>query len=573
MNIKSNDSNIKTTENYSSSNNRKNSSDSNNSIKKKLSLKYSNLNLKNFEDFDYLINYYYHYINDSDSNLKDYKLTKDDLTTINKIKHDVVQNRHFKKWYLMSYSSEQIKYFSKFNNDGLYNYYKKINDKDYTNENKNFTISQSEEGLKYYYKFRKKHFKSRVFKGPPEPFRIISYFIVSSIKIRYSFFYDEILKNDLDEKIDNQIKKDLDRSMIEIETISNYTSTLQNNLKTSVNNFDFDEEEKYLEKFDYDIDDIYLKYCKNPLYNILKVVALIDKELSYCQGMNFIISFLLFITKGNEIDSFYLIINLLSKTFNRKFGIRGFFTEGFPKLNFFLYIFDKNLKKKLPKIYDLIYIKLEYPKECWIGKWIQILFIHILPKDKLIRLFDAIFSYNIKFIISFSLGLLHVLEQKIICISDVNDLCNLFKSLKSNKGFEKRLKLNIDEILKISKDKYFFTNKEMYEYITEYINENKITKKVSIFDDIKYDLNILNNYKIGSEYDFINNNINDEEKDEIDIESIVKQLKPCKKISNENVSDDEANLKESIKINHKIPFSSKNNSISHIKNPFIENHN
>ena len=573
MNIKSNDSNIKTTENYSSSNNRKNSSDSNNSIKKKLSLKYSNLNLKNFEDFDYLINYYYHYINDSDSNLKDYKLTKDDLTTINKIKHDVVQNRHFKKWYLMSYSSEQIKYFSKFNNDGLYNYYKKINDKDYINENKNFTISQSEEGLKYYYKFRKKHFKSRVFKGPPEPFRIISYFIVSSIKIRYSFFYDEILKNDLDEKIDNQIKKDLDRSMIEIETISNYTSTLQNNLKTSVNNFDFDEEEKYLEKFDYDIDDIYLKYCKNPLYNILKVVALIDKELSYCQGMNFIISFLLFITKGNEIDSFYLIINLLSKTFNRKFGIRGFFTEGFPKLNFFLYIFDKNLKKKLPKIYDLIYIKLEYPKECWIGKWIQILFIHILPKDKLIRLFDAIFSYNIKFIISFSLGLLHVLEQKIICISDVNDLCNLFKSLKSNKGFEKRLKLNIDEILKISKDKYFFTNKEMYEYITEYINENKITKKVSVFDDIKYDLNILNNYKIGSEYDFINNNFNDEEKDEIDIESIVKQLKPCKKISNENVSDDEANLKESIKIYHKIPFSSKNNSISHIKNPFIENHN
>ncbi len=50
----------------------------------------------------------------------------------------------------------------------------------------------------------------------------------------------------------------------------------------------------------------------------------------------------------------------------------------------------------------------------------------------------------------------------------MNDLCKLFKTLKSDKGFEKRLKLNIDEILKISKDKYFFTNKDMYEYITEY---------------------------------------------------------------------------------------------------------
>ena len=54
------------------------------------------------------------------------------------------------------------------------------------------------------------------------------------------------------------------------------------------------------------------------MYNILKA-ALIDKELSYCQWMNFIISFLLYIIKGNEIDSFYLIINLLNKIFNKKF--------------------------------------------------------------------------------------------------------------------------------------------------------------------------------------------------------------------------------------------------------------
>jgi hypothetical protein len=208
--------------------------------------------------------------------------------------------------------------------------------------------------------------------------------------------------------------------------------------------------------------------------------------------------------------------------------------------------------------------------------WIQTLFVHILPKDKLIRLFDAIFSYNIKFIISFSLGFLHVLENKINNILDGIDLYNLFKIFKIKKGFEKRLKLNIDEILKISKDKYFFTNKDMYEYITEYINENKITKKVSVFDDIKYDLNILNNYKIGSEYDFINNNLynnKEDEKEEIDIESIVKQLKPCKKLNKENISDEETNLRESGKNFHKIPYSSKNNSFTHIKNPFIENHN
>ena len=53
--------------------------------------------------------------------------------------------------------------------------------------------------------------------------------------------------------------------------------------------------------------------------------------------MNFIISFLLYITKGTEIDSFYLIIILSSKTFNKKFGIRGIFQK-FSKIEFiFIY--------------------------------------------------------------------------------------------------------------------------------------------------------------------------------------------------------------------------------------------
>ncbi len=50
-------------------------------------------------------------------------------------------------------------------------------------------------------------------------------------------------------------------------------------------------------------------------------------------------------------------------------------------------------------------------------------------------------------------------------------------------------------------------------------------------------------------------------KEEIDIESIVKQLKPCKNLNKENNFDDETNLMESGNI-HKISFSSKNNSIS-----------
>ena len=99
---------------------------------------------------------------------------------------------------------------------------------------------------------------------------------------------------------------------------------------------------------------------EKPLLRILKVIALIDKELSYCQGMNFIVGFLLFITNGNEIDSF---IALLSKTYNNKYGIRGFFTNKFPLLQFYIWIFHKEFSKKFSKIYNL-FSNLEIQNEC-----------------------------------------------------------------------------------------------------------------------------------------------------------------------------------------------------------------
>ena len=45
---------------------------------------------------------------------------------------------------------------------------------------------------------------------------------MSNIKNWYSFFYEEIIKNDLDEKIDKKLKR-FKSKHVWIETISNYT--------------------------------------------------------------------------------------------------------------------------------------------------------------------------------------------------------------------------------------------------------------------------------------------------------------------------------------------------------------
>ena len=214
----------------------------------------------------------------------------------------------------MSYSSEQLKFLSNIPSNEISKSLNLFNEFSLDQKNLN-SISQSENGLRNYYLKNKKHFKTRVIKGPQNPFRNLSYIILSNIPIdRVSNFYYEILKNNLEIDIEKQINNDLPKTLIE--------SKIQ--FKTEINDKNQDEENNHLKKME------------KPLLRILKVIALINKELSYCQEMNFIVGFLLFITNGNEIDSFYLMIALLSKTYNNKYGIRGFFTNKFPLLQFYI---------------------------------------------------------------------------------------------------------------------------------------------------------------------------------------------------------------------------------------------
>ena len=270
--------------------------------------------INKFTDYDYLIQAEYDNINETEGKLYKNEFTKEDKIILNNIKNDKVEKRHFKKWYKMSYSSEQLKFLSNIPSNEISKSLNLFNEFSLDQKNLN-PISQSENGLRNYYLKNKKHFKTRVIKGPQNPFRNLSYIILSNIPIdRVSNFYYEILKNNLEIDIEKQINNDLPKTLIE--------SKIQ--FETEINDENQDEENNHL------------KNMEKPLLRILKVIALINKELSYCQGMNFIVGFLLFITNGNEIDSFYLMIALLSKTYNNKYGIRGFFTNKFPLLQFYI---------------------------------------------------------------------------------------------------------------------------------------------------------------------------------------------------------------------------------------------
>ena len=529
-------------ENILNENPNSNSSTEINSIGRTNSFTYSN----KFSDYDYLIQAEYDNIFETEGKLYKNEFTKEDKIILNNIKNDKVEKRHFKKWYKMSYSSEQIKLLSNIPSNEISKSLNNFNQFSLNQINLN-SISQSENGLRNYYLKNKKHFKSRVIKGPPYPFRNLAYVTLSNIPIdRVSNFYYEILKNNLENNIENQINQDLPRSLIES----------QNLFEKEINNLEEENEENN-----------FLQNIQKQILRILKVIALIDKELSYCQGMNFIVGFLLYITNGNEIDSFYLMIALLSKTYNDKYGIRGFFTNKFPLLQFYIWIFNIEFSKKFSKLYNL-FSNLQIPNECWISKWFQTLFVHNIPYCNLIRLWDFIFTDGIKGLISICLSLIDYLEKDFEKVKDETEVTDIFKRIRKDSKF-----VDIKKIIELASKKYHIKKKYLSKYKKEYIIEKNIKTKTSVFDDIKYDMNIIKNYIIGSNLDFINNFEGQKFDVEIDFNEYSKKLNKCKKFSsnvkyNKSMDKDYDCIIRESKLEHNIPYSNHYSDDLKFHNPF-----
>ena len=270
---------------------------------------------------------------------------------------------------------------------------------------------------------------------------------------RDSKLYEEFLNEDIDSKTEEQIKKDLNRTYFQNES---YT------------------------------DDQIKK-----LYNILKVFSLQDKEIGYCQGMNFITKFILKVTNYNEIDTFYLISYLFGE-------IRGYFTEDFPLLKVNIHIFTIFFKKILPKLYDH-FEKMEIPNELWIGKWMQTLFTICLPYDITCRIWDSLFAYGIDFIIPLSISILKAIEGDLLKFLDSSDVIEYFKECLFPQSLKKIYKnyedytYSIDKIISYGKRLYKAMNEEAISNIKkEYESENNINLEQLTK---KYDMTLLRKTK------------------------------------------------------------------------------
>ena len=253
------------------------------------------------------------------------------------------------------------------------------------------------------------------------------------------------------------------------------------------------------------------------LKNVLNCINSYSQS-GYCQGMNYIIAFLLKISNYNEVMTFYFFRNILD-------DIKGYFEEGFPLLNKNVEIFESYFSELYPKIYKH-FKKHEIINEFYITKWLQTLLTLFLPFEELSIIWDVLLIRGFDFIIFICLAFFDFIEDNLLKLKESADIIHYMEKTMNSKD-ETLIPVNIKFFEQI--DEYIIPINEILEKAQEI--EKKIKNKKNIeskksdnqiinlkksISEIKNNININNNLTSSTK---LNNNFNLENKPTIPISS------------------------------------------------------
>ena len=231
----------------------------------------------------------------------------------------------------------------------------------------------------------KNNFQKLIEFGIPNNFRCFIWNMIISAKYNGNIYYNynqelKEYKSILEKQVNNpQIEKDIKRTFI------SYNEQTPNNFKI--------------------------------LRNILNCINKYNAS-GYCQGMNFIVGYLLKVTNFDEVRTFYIFKSIL-------FDIKGYFEEGFPLLKKNNKLFNKYFKELYPKL-DKLFQKYEILNEFWVGKWFQTLFTLCVQFEELNIIWDILLIKGFDFTIYISLAIIDSIEKYILELKDSSDIIAFF---------------------------------------------------------------------------------------------------------------------------------------------------
>ena len=200
----------------------------------------------------------------------------------------------------------------------------------------------------------------------------------------------------------------------------------------------------------YFINDENLEEKRNSLNSILKTIMLLNKDCNYCQGMNFLVGFILSICDNNEEEAFYLSLCFFKNT-----SYKIIFLNELELLRLNFAVFDKLLYIYVPVLYTLLISNKIY-SIYYISPWILTLFTYLinaqLKIESFIKIFNSFLIHGWKSIFNISLNIFNNYEKFILSQKEQNLLQFVSSelSVKFINDLNNNEYYNLDEI-KISK--------------------------------------------------------------------------------------------------------------------------
>ena len=150
----------------------------------------------------------------------------------------------------------------------------------------------------------------------------------------------------------------------------------------------------------------------NKLFNVLKAYANYDNEVSYVQGLNYVVGIMLYYIKDEE-QVFWCLFSLMQQ----KWEWRWIYTEGLPKLQSLLQLLENHLQQEFPLI------KKHLKDNCLeisgtFSPLFMTLFVYMTPFDVATRLFELFLLDGELVLIKLLLKMIEVKQRKILALED-----------------------------------------------------------------------------------------------------------------------------------------------------------
>jgi len=191
------------------------------------------------------------------------------------------------------------------------------------------------------------------------------------------------------------------------------------------------------------------------LENVLIAISLYCPEIGYCQGINYVVGFMLFVSDLKDEEVFWTFIALVKNKLEHDAlkisGIEGLYSERFPKLEFLLRCFSMAFTQEEPLLkqqFDTI----EFANIIWVHKWMFVMFLLSFKLCYCLRFWDYIFGEGISGMIKLSLAIVKVTKEKYEgkTFTGCNDVMNSFKEGKNLPDVEEII--DVADSIKLSED-------------------------------------------------------------------------------------------------------------------------